>query len=151
VTLPCQDQDIPILWRTLHRYDSTRGYEIACGTLFAALGLTPGESAPPVQPAPPAYNAPPDRFPPRLAELGYRVTFLNGAEGIQIDIGAAQPDYWNLAQLIHSTVRESLVLRLPRFFGPLQESLRHSEGVPKRVPQFPVELDALFLGLDHRC
>src|SRR5262249_5333549 len=116
-----------------------------------ALGLTPGESAPPVQPAPPAYNAPPDRFPPRLAELGYRVTFLNGAEGIQIDIGAAQPDYWNLAQLIHSTVRESLVLRLPRFFGPLQESLRHSEGVPKRVPQFPVELDALFLGLDHRC
>jgi formylglycine-generating enzyme required for sulfatase activity len=30
----------------------------------------------------PAYVAPPDRFPPRLASLGYRVAFLNGAEVI---------------------------------------------------------------------
>jgi formylglycine-generating enzyme required for sulfatase activity len=51
-------------------------------SLFAALGLMPGWSAPPVQPAPSAYTAPPDRFPPRLASLGYHIAFLNGAEVI---------------------------------------------------------------------
>jgi formylglycine-generating enzyme required for sulfatase activity len=30
----------------------------------------------------PEYSAPPDHFPPRLASLGYRAMFLNGAEVI---------------------------------------------------------------------
>jgi len=82
VAQPCQDADIPPLWATLQYYDAVRGYDTARGGLLSALGLTPGRSAPPVQRAPPAYVAPPDRFPPRLAELGYRVAFLNGAEVI---------------------------------------------------------------------
>jgi formylglycine-generating enzyme required for sulfatase activity len=82
VAQPCNEADIPPLWATLQYYDTMRGYDTARGGLFSALGLTPGRSAPPVQPAPPTYAAPPDRFPPRLAELGYRVVFLNSAEVI---------------------------------------------------------------------
>ena len=72
VAQPSNDADIPPLWATLQRYDATRGYETARGSMFAALNLKPSRFAPPVQPLPSTYNAPPDRFPPRLAELGYR-------------------------------------------------------------------------------
>jgi toxoflavin biosynthesis protein ToxD len=82
VAQSCNEADIPPLWATLQYYDAIRGYDTVRGGLLSALGLTPGRSAPPVQPAPPSYQAPPGRFPPRLAELGYRVTFLNGAEVI---------------------------------------------------------------------
>jgi formylglycine-generating enzyme required for sulfatase activity len=82
VMQPCQEPAVPMLWRTLHRYDATGGYETTRSSLFAALGLTPVRSAPPVQPPLSSYTAPPDRFPPRLAELGYHVAFLNGAEVI---------------------------------------------------------------------
>jgi formylglycine-generating enzyme required for sulfatase activity len=82
VMQPCSEEDIPLLWRTLQRHDAAKGYETARGRLFAALGLPTDLIAPPLNSAPSAYIAPPDRFPPRLAELGYRVAFLNGAEVI---------------------------------------------------------------------
>jgi len=78
----CDEANIPPLWAPLHRYNAARGYKSVRDSLFAALGLMPGQSAPPVLPSPPVHAAPPDRFPPRLVELGYRVTFLNGAEVI---------------------------------------------------------------------
>src|SRR5262245_57764913 len=56
VMQPCREEDIPLLWRTLLRYDATKGYDIGRGRLFAALGLTPGRTAPPVHPSPPAHN-----------------------------------------------------------------------------------------------
>jgi formylglycine-generating enzyme required for sulfatase activity len=62
-------------------------YEQAFAELLRALGLSgapvePPRAQPVVPPTPPTHVAPPDRFPPRLAELGYRVAFLNGAEVI---------------------------------------------------------------------
>jgi formylglycine-generating enzyme required for sulfatase activity len=82
VAQPCNDADIPPLWATLQRYDATKRYENARGSLFSTLGLMPGQPAPPIQSVPSTYFAPPNRFPTRLAHLGYRVAFLNGAEVI---------------------------------------------------------------------
>jgi formylglycine-generating enzyme required for sulfatase activity len=83
----CRTQDIPVLWRTLQRYYAPKGYELARDQLLAALGLSavPAEQpqAQPDVPVAPPYAAPPDRFPLRLAELGYKATFLNGAEVIR--------------------------------------------------------------------
>jgi formylglycine-generating enzyme required for sulfatase activity len=84
---PVQAGTIPPVWDNLHRYDAVRNYQAEVGRLLSTLGLSLApvqEPAPqaPVQPAPPTHNAPPDRFPPRLAELGFRVDFLNGAEVI---------------------------------------------------------------------
>lgn len=39
VMTPTPDEAIPVLWRTLHRYDATRGYESARDRLLQALGL----------------------------------------------------------------------------------------------------------------
>lgn len=36
---PCQDAEIPVLWRALQRYDVTKGYESARSGLFTAMGL----------------------------------------------------------------------------------------------------------------
>jgi hypothetical protein len=41
VMLPCFEQAIPVLWRTLHRYDATKSYEAARDGLLGAIGLTP--------------------------------------------------------------------------------------------------------------
>jgi hypothetical protein len=39
VMAPCRDTDIPALWRTLQRYDATRGYEQALDRLLQVLRL----------------------------------------------------------------------------------------------------------------
>jgi formylglycine-generating enzyme required for sulfatase activity len=87
VMQPCREQDIPVLWRTLHRYDSTRDYQGAVGGLLRVFGLVvparQPESLIPSVP-PPTTSAPssfpPDRFPPRLATLGYQAKVINGVE-----------------------------------------------------------------------
>lgn len=38
---PCAEDEIPILWRPLHRYDATGSYEAGRDRLFATLGLAP--------------------------------------------------------------------------------------------------------------
>ena len=60
---PCKEQDIPMLWRTLHRYDATRDYASARDGLLGALGLWMPTTHQP-QPAP-------DILLPRLAQLGF--------------------------------------------------------------------------------
>jgi toxoflavin biosynthesis protein ToxD len=83
---PIQPGTIPPVWDNLHRYDAVANYQGEVGRLLRTLGLSgaPAGSphAAPAMPAAPPHVAPPDRFPPRLAELGYRVAFLNGAEVI---------------------------------------------------------------------
>jgi hypothetical protein len=58
VMQPCREQDFPMLWRTLQRYDATRDYQRAVAALCAALGLastgaTGAESRPETTPTPP--------------------------------------------------------------------------------------------------
>ena len=92
VMAPTAEQDILALWRPLHRYDATRGYEPARDGLLRAMGLSmpPRPAAPPpasaYQPAPvaptPAAPATP-RFPTpivpaRLAGLGYQGINVSG-------------------------------------------------------------------------
>lgn len=80
---PCQEQDIPLAWRTLDRYDATRDYPEALAQLLQTLGLTApaGQPALPL-PAPWTWPIPPERFPPRLASLGYQATIIDGVEVI---------------------------------------------------------------------
>jgi hypothetical protein len=40
MTMPCEEQDIPTVLRTLHRHDATHAYETARDHLFHAIGLT---------------------------------------------------------------------------------------------------------------
>ena len=40
VMLPCNDTDIPLLWRTYRRYDATWDYEAARNGLLGAMGLS---------------------------------------------------------------------------------------------------------------
>jgi putative sterol carrier protein len=49
VMQPCREQDIPILWRTLHRYDATKDYTSGRDGVLGALGLRV-----PTPPQPPA-------------------------------------------------------------------------------------------------
>jgi len=79
-----QDQ-IPPTWGIYAHFDATRDYATALDLTLRELRLTPSSpdpSPPPIRPALPAHAAPPDRFPPRLAELGYQIAFLNDAEVI---------------------------------------------------------------------
>lgn len=62
VMQPCRDQDVPLLWRTLHRQDATRDYATARGGLFKALGL-PGVSTPAPRAAAHATTLPQQRTP----------------------------------------------------------------------------------------
>jgi formylglycine-generating enzyme required for sulfatase activity len=83
---PCQPREDMTLLQMVS-FLEPKPYEQAFDELLKALGLSDAPAEPPrPQPAipasPPAHVAPPDRFPPRLAELGYRVAFLNGAEVI---------------------------------------------------------------------
>jgi hypothetical protein len=51
VTLPCRERDIPLLWRTLHRYDATRDYASALRRVVEELGLgTPAIPPVPISP-----------------------------------------------------------------------------------------------------
>jgi TIR domain len=60
VMRPCRDDEIPVLWRTLHRYDATRGYEAGRDQLFVALGLSSAQAEPPrAQPVIPAIPSRP--------------------------------------------------------------------------------------------
>jgi formylglycine-generating enzyme required for sulfatase activity len=79
VMQPCQEQDIPLLWRTLHRYDATHGYEAARDGLLQALR----PDIPVHQPTPPTLSSiPVDRFPSGLAALGYQEHIIGGVEVI---------------------------------------------------------------------
>jgi formylglycine-generating enzyme required for sulfatase activity len=84
VAQPCNDADIPPLWATLQRYDATGDYQRAFVGLLRALGL----SAPvrqPTHPIPSEAVQPtisPDRFPPRLASLGYQAQVVGEIEMI---------------------------------------------------------------------
>ncbi|HEV2238071.1 MAG TPA: formylglycine-generating enzyme family protein, partial [Ktedonobacterales bacterium] len=77
VMQPCQEQDIPLLWRTLQRYDATRDYASARDGLLHALSLRIATSqqpqvTPPLRPpAPPVPVNAPNLLPPRLAQLGF--------------------------------------------------------------------------------
>ena len=96
VMQPCQEQDIPLLWRTFHRYDATRDYSGAVSGLLRALGLVasvrqpvpPAPTASAEQPASPLPTTsaqpsmPSDRFPQRLASLGFQAKVSNGVEVI---------------------------------------------------------------------
>jgi hypothetical protein len=84
---PVAHDSIPPVWDNLHRYDAVRDYPGEVARLIRTLNITdsPVESPhvpPTMPPAPSVHVAPPDRFPPRLAELGFRVAFLNGTEVI---------------------------------------------------------------------
>jgi hypothetical protein len=82
---PCEPRADMTLFQTISFLGPTP-YEQAFAELLTALGLSsapvPSPHVPPVISATPSHVAPPDRFPPRLASLGYRVAFLNGAEAI---------------------------------------------------------------------
>lgn len=39
VVQPCDERDMPLLWRALHRYDATRDYATARDGMFRAMGL----------------------------------------------------------------------------------------------------------------
>ncbi len=80
----CDPDDVPALWSTLHRYDATRDYNAALAGLVHALGLSapavmplaaPIPSAPATPTAHTTIPLPPplphDRFPARLAQLGF--------------------------------------------------------------------------------
>jgi hypothetical protein len=45
VMIPCDENDIPMLWRPLHRYDASRGHESARERLLTTLGLARSRSA----------------------------------------------------------------------------------------------------------
>jgi formylglycine-generating enzyme required for sulfatase activity len=84
---PMAHDAIPPVWDNLHRYDAVSNYSGEVARLILTLGLSGAPAEPPLtQPAipavPPVHAAPSERFPPRLAELGYHVAFLNGAEVI---------------------------------------------------------------------
>jgi formylglycine-generating enzyme required for sulfatase activity len=83
---PMAHDAIPPVWDNLHRYEAVANYEGEVARLIRTVGLSGAPAEPPrpqpTSPATPSYVAPRDRFPPRLAELGYRVAFLNGAEVI---------------------------------------------------------------------
>jgi TIR domain-containing protein/FHA domain-containing protein len=69
VMQPCRDQEIPIMWRTLHRYDTTNGYDQALQGLLVGMELKEQVTSarPPQTPsALPAYMPPTsESSPPR--------------------------------------------------------------------------------------
>jgi formylglycine-generating enzyme required for sulfatase activity len=83
---PIAHDAMPPVWDNLHHYDAVANYSGEMVRLIKTLGLSgaPAEQpqAQPAAPAAPPHAAPPDRFPTRLASLGYRVAFLTGAEVI---------------------------------------------------------------------
>jgi formylglycine-generating enzyme required for sulfatase activity len=81
----CREQDIPLLWRPLHRYDATSDYIGAVSGLLRALGLATPANLGKQQPEPPIPNQPSipaEHFPERLASLGYQAHILSGVEVI---------------------------------------------------------------------
>ena len=77
---PCKEQNLPMLWRTLYRYDATRNYASARDGLLQALGLQVSTAQQPQRP-PAAVNVP-DRLTPRLVQLGFAVYRRGGTECI---------------------------------------------------------------------
>jgi Sulfatase-modifying factor enzyme 1/TIR domain len=70
---PCQEQNLPMLWRTLYRYDATRNYASARDGLLQVLGLRMPTTQPALPQSPPAPVNAPHLLPPRLAQLGFVV------------------------------------------------------------------------------
>jgi formylglycine-generating enzyme required for sulfatase activity len=79
--LPTEERDILALWRPLHRYDATRGYESARDGLLRALGLSAAPAAQPQSAHSTPTIPPAARYPVtvRLDALGYQGVNLNGA------------------------------------------------------------------------
>ena len=69
VVMPTAEQDIPMLWRPLHRYDATQSYELARDGLLRALDLLATN-----------YSLP--ELPVRLASLGFRGVNVSGTPAI---------------------------------------------------------------------
>jgi formylglycine-generating enzyme required for sulfatase activity len=83
VVQPCREQDMPPAWRTLHRIDATRDYQGALTQLLQVLELpAPARQPPSPVPTPWTWPMPTDRFPPRLASLGYQAKIVSGVEVI---------------------------------------------------------------------
>ena len=59
VMTPAHEEDIPLLWRPLLRYDATRAYEPARDGLLRALGLIAAAHGSAPQPTPPRPPRPP--------------------------------------------------------------------------------------------
>jgi formylglycine-generating enzyme required for sulfatase activity len=82
---PCEPREDMALFQMVS-FLEPKPYEQALSELLMALGLFSSPAEPPrahpAAPVAPPHVAPSGRFPPRLADLGYRVTFLNGAEVI---------------------------------------------------------------------
>jgi hypothetical protein len=63
VVMPCEEQVIPLVWRTLHRYDATKAYQPARDRLVQAIGLAVPSAASgsplpvPAGPSTPALDA----------------------------------------------------------------------------------------------
>jgi hypothetical protein len=79
VMQPCNESDIPILWRPIYRYDATKSYEVARDGLFAALGLS--QPAKPVT-LPPESDATKTKTGIRLAGRYVDVAFLKTLDGL---------------------------------------------------------------------
>jgi formylglycine-generating enzyme required for sulfatase activity len=81
VMQPCQEQDIPPLWRTLVRYDASRDYVSARDGLLGALGLRLPNPQSTLSTRPPESVNLTDLFPPRLVQLGGFTPYLAGETG----------------------------------------------------------------------
>ncbi len=79
VMTPTDEQDIPILWRPLLRYDATRAYAPARDGLLHALGLRAAALGATPQLAPTIPAAARYPVPARLGSLGYQGINLTGA------------------------------------------------------------------------
>jgi toxoflavin biosynthesis protein ToxD len=99
---PCAPGTIPPQWDAQHRYDATNDYSVALAGVLHAVGLPPivptqaqMPVAPQSVPAPASVQSvehgivggverdiPAERFPPRLAELGFEGRVINGVEVI---------------------------------------------------------------------
>jgi formylglycine-generating enzyme required for sulfatase activity len=96
--MPCDVSDIPLLWRSLHRYDATKDYQSALAGLMRALGLaaapvsqsapvvppplSPASTVPARDPTPAPVGATPALHltPTTLYNLGFRGYSLRGVE-----------------------------------------------------------------------
>ena len=81
---PCAPGSIPPQWDVLQRYDATHDYADALAGVLRAVGLTPTAASTP-SPTPaqmPSPSIPAERFPPRLAQLGFDWRVVNDVEVI---------------------------------------------------------------------
>jgi formylglycine-generating enzyme required for sulfatase activity len=128
---PCQDQDIPLLWRTLHCYDATVDYPGALAGLLRALGLPASPLSASVSPSPPSHlpsldPAPAPKqatpvfhlTPAALYDLGFRGYTMNGVEFVLPPVCPV----------------------LSGVFMMGSDSARDMDARPNEMPQYPVQI-----------